>query len=466
MLLTLGTTHAPATDLGYLLHKNPARVQTFPMTFGAAHVFYPQADAEHCSAALMIEVDPIALVRDRQGPPGRRFLLESYVNDRPYVASSFMSVAIAEVFGTALSGRCKDRPELVEAAIPLTARISVLPCRGGESLLRELFEPLGYTIRASRLPLDETVPDWGDSVYFDVQLEATLRLQDLLAHLYVLIPVLDDDKHYWVGDEEVDKLLRHGQRWLASHPSKELITHRYLKHQQRYARAALEQLVDEQPGDPDEQAVAQDAEEAVVEERVSLNQQRMGAVLAALKASGARRVLDLGCGEGRLIRAMLDDKQFEQIVGVDVSHRMLEIAGEKLRLDRMPPTQRDRIKLLHGSLVYRDERLTGFDAAAVVEVIEHLDPPRLAALERVLFECAKPTTVVVTTPNVEYNVKWETLPAGKMRHRDHRFEWTRAEFQAWATPVAERFGYTARFLPVGPVDEAAGSPTQMAVFSR
>lgn len=466
MLLTLSTTHAPATDLGYLLHKNPARVQTFPMTFGAAHVFYPQADAERCTAALVIDIDPIALVRDRQGPPGRRYLLESYVNDRPYVASSFMSVAIAEVYGTALSGRCKDRPELVDRAIPLTARISVLPCRGGEPLLRELFEPLGYAIQARRLPLDETVPEWGDSVYFDVQLEGTLRLQDLLAHLYVLIPVLDDDKHYWVGDDEVDKLLKHGQRWLPSHPAKELIARRYLKHQHRYARAALEQLVDDQPGDPDEAAAEQDAEESVIEERVSLNQQRMGAVLAALKASRARRVLDLGCGEGRLIQALLEDKQFDQIVGMDVSHRMLEIVSEKLRLDRMPPMQRERIQLLHGSLVYRDERLRGFDAAAVVEVIEHLDPPRLAAFERVLFECANPATVVITTPNVEYNVKWETLPAGKMRHRDHRFEWTRAEFQEWATRVAERFGYSVRFLPVGPVDEVAGSPTQMAVLTR
>ncbi len=466
MLLTLSTTHAPATDLGYLLHKNPARVQSFPMTFGAAHVFYPQADAECCTAALMIDIDPVALVRDRQGPPGRRYLLESYVNDRPYVASSFMSVAIAEVFGTALSGRCKDRPHLVETALSLTARISVLPCRGGEPLLRALFEPLGYVVQARRLPLDETVPEWGDSVYFHVQLDATLRLQDLLAHLYVLIPVLDDDKHYWVGDDEVDKLLKHGQRWLAAHPSKDLIARRYLKHQHHYARAALEQLVDDQPGDPDEKAAEQDAEESVVEERVSLNQQRMGAVLAALKASGARRVLDLGCGEGRLIRALLDDKQFEQIVGVDVSHRMLEIAGEKLRLERMPPMQRERIKLLHGSLVYRDERLAGFDAAAVVEVIEHLDPPRLATFERVVFECAKPTTVVITTPNVEYNVKWESLPAGKMRHRDHRFEWTRAEFQAWANRAAQRFGYQVRFLPVGPVDEIVGSPTQMAVCSQ
>ena len=186
---------------------------------------------------------------------------------------------------------------------------------------------------------------------------------------------------------------------------------------------------------------------------------------SVLKSCGAKRVLDLGCSYGNLLRRLLDDKQFEQIVGLDVSHRALEIAADRLHLDRMPERQRQRIQLLHGSLIYRDQRLTGFDAAAVVEVIEHLDEPRLAAFERVLFEFAKPKTVIVTTPNVEYNVRFETLPAGKFRHRDHRFEWTRIQFQDWATGVAQRFGYSVRFLPVGSEDADVGPPTQMGVLN-
>ena len=146
--------------------------------------------------------------------------------------------------------------------------------------------------------------------------------------------------------------------------------------------------------------------------------------------------------------------------------RALEIAGERLRLERLSPAQRERIKLWHGSLTYSDARLDGFDAAAVVEVIEHLDPARLAAFERVVFERARPGTVVVTTPNVEYNVKFPSLPAGQFRHRDHRFEWTRAEFETWATGVAERFAYAVRFLPIGPRDPAVGAPSQMGVFVR
>src|SRR6267154_709490 len=316
------------------------------------------------------------------------------------------------------------------------------------------------------MPLDEQFADWGESQYYRVNLEATVPLQQLLSHLYVLVPVLDNDKHYWVGDDEVEKLLRHGEGWLASHPERETITRRYLKHQRSLVDDALAQLVDESEPDPDAAAEAHALEEESIERSISLNEQRLGSVLAALKASGATRVLDLGCGEGRLLQGLLKEKQFAEIVGMDVSHRALKMAGDRLHDDRLPPVQKERLRLIHGSLIYRDQRLAGFDAAAVVEVIEHLDAPRLAAFERVLFECAKPKNIVVTTPNREYNVKWETLPAGKFRHRDHRFEWTRVEFQAWANGVAVRFGYNVRFLPVGPEDSVVGSPTQMGVFGR
>jgi len=491
MLLTLTTTHSPATDIGFLLRKNPARSQSFTLTFGKAHVFYPEATTERCTVALLVEVDPVGLVRNRRGPAGEGGALEQYVNDRPYAASSFLSVAMAEVFGSALSGKSKERPELADTPLPLRVTFSALPCRGGEEFLRKLFEPLSYTVSAHRLPLDENFPDWGESTYHRVELESRLPLQRLLSHLYVLVPVLDNDKHYWVGDDEVNKLLRHGAGWLAAHPEREAITRRYLKHRRSLVDDALAQLVDESEPDPDAAAATRDAEEAALEANVgqasslspsiqtlradegarqdacpTLNEQRLGSVLAALKASGATRILDLGCGEGRLLQALLKEKQFAEIVGMDVSHRALEIAHDRLHYDRLPPVQKERLRLLHGSLIYRDQRLAGFDAAAVVEVIEHLDAPRLAAFERVLFECAQPKHIVITTPNCEYNVKWETLPAGKFRHRDHRFEWTRAEFQEWANRVAARFGYNVRFLPVGPEDSAVGSPTQMGVLER
>ncbi|HEX8372444.1 MAG TPA: 3' terminal RNA ribose 2'-O-methyltransferase Hen1 [Chthoniobacterales bacterium] len=463
MLLTFSTTHSPAKDLGFLLRKHPARVQSFNLSFGKAHVFYPEATVEKCTVALLVEVDPVGLVRNRRGPSGEGGALDQYVNDRPYAASSFLSVAIAEVFGTALAGKSNERPELAEQVMPFEVTLFALPCRGGAEFLRKLFEPLGYEVTAERATLDAEFSDWGDSVYHDVKLRGHVTARQLLAHLYVLVPVLDNEKHYWVGDDEVEKLLRHGTGWLPTHPERETIARRYLKHRRSLFDRALEQLIE---GDqPDATAEQEAAEEALIERAISLNEQRLGTVLATVKGTGAARVLDLGCGEGRLLRALLQEKQFTEIVGLDVSHRSLEIVRDKLHYDRLPPMKQKRLQLLHGSLIYRDQRLAGYDAAAVVEVIEHLDPSRLAAFERVLFEFARPTHIIITTPNSEYNVRWETLPAGEFRHRDHRFEWSRSEFQDWASRNASRFGYSVRFLPVGPDDAEVGSPTQMAVFA-
>ncbi len=464
MLLTITSTHAPATDLGYLLHKNPSSAQSFSLSFGQAHVFYPEVSEHRCTAALLLDVDPVGLVRKKSGPAGESGALEQYVNDRPYVASSFLSVAISQVFGSALAGRSKDRPELAEMALPLEARISVLPCRGGDDFLRKLFEPLGYEVTAEPHALDEQFPEWGESSYYTVRLSGQVRLRDLLTHIYVLVPVLDNEKHYWVGDDEVEKLLRHGAGWLANHPEKEAIATKYLKYRRSLAREAMARLLDEETPDPAASGESRDNEEEAIERPISLNEQRVRTVIAALKSGSAKRVIDLGCGEGRLLRALLEDKDFEEIVGMDVSHRVLERAEDRLRFDRMPPKMRERIKLIHGSLIYRDQRLAGFDAATVIEVIEHLDEARLAAFERVLFEFAHPATVVVTTPNVEYNVRFAGLPAGRFRHKDHRFEWTRDEFQGWSQKVASRFGYAVRFLPVGVDDLVVGAPTQMALF--
>jgi len=464
MLLTITNERPPATDLGYLLHKSPERLHSFSLAYGKAHVFYPEATPGRCTFALLLEIDPIGLVRNHRGPRGEAGALEQYVNDRPYVASSFLSVALARVLGTAMAGRSKGRPELVEEALPLTARIAVIASPGEESF-RKLFEPLGYEVRTEKHPLDEKFPEWGTGPYYALELRKKSTVRDLLTHLYVLIPVLDPDKHYWVGDDEVDKLLRKGAGWLKAHPEREYIVRRYLKRRGRLTRLALAQLVDE-TADPDAEQEKRLEQEEAIEKPLKLHELRLNEVTNRLKTSGVQRVLDLGCGEGRLLRVLLKEKQFKEILGMDVSHRSLEVAADRLNIDTMPPLQKQRIKLIQGSLMYRDKRLAGFDGAAVVEVIEHLDEPRLASFERVLFDFARPQTVIVTTPNSEYNVKFETLPAGQMRHKDHRFEWTRAQFKQWATVIAGRFGYSVSFFPVGEEDATVGAPTQMGVFTR
>ncbi len=467
MLMTITTTHSPATDLGFLLHKNPVRVHDFDLSFGRAHVFYPEATEARCTVCLLLDVDPIGIVRRQTGPAGTGGIFDQYVNDRPYVASSFLSVAIAEVFGTALSGRSKDRPELASQPLPFEVTIPVLPSRAGEPLIRELFEPLGYALVVDNLPLDSQFPDWGASRYYSVTLRAAQRLQDLLNHLSVLIPVLDDEKHYWVGDAEVEKLLRRGGDWLPVHPAKDLIARRYLKHRRDLARQATEQLtaaaglesIDDGAPSP-----ATPGREEALEKTISLNSQRLATLSEAVRQSGAKSVVDLGCGDGKLLRELLKQPELTRIVGMDVARRSLDYARERLQLDELSPTFRDRIELIHGSLVYRDRRLQGFDVATVVEVVEHLDGARLRAFERVLFEQAHPKNVLLTTPNAEYNVRFETLPAGQFRHPDHRFEWTRKEFELWAQTVAARYGYSVSFSGIGDLDPALGTPTQMARF--
>lgn len=463
MLLTITTTRSPATDLGYLLHKNPERLQAFNLSFGRAHVFYPERSAERCTAALLVDVDPVGLSRrDGEGTTP----LQPYVNDRPYAASSLLSVAIAQVYGAALAGRSKERPAVADEVLPLVAELPALPCHGGEPLVRRLFEPLGYEVMLQQHPLDEQHPEWGPGSLYALSLRGDCRLRELLGHLYVLIPVLDNEKHYWVGQDEIDKLLRHGAGWLAAHPERELIARRYLRNQQSLARRALARLSEGDPSDPDALEQAHAAAEQAIERPLTLNEQRIDAVVATLREEGARRVVDLGCGEGRLLHALLRDRSFDRIVGMDVAHRSLEIAADRLDLETLPPARRARIDLMHGSLFYRDKRLTGFDAACVVEVIEHLDPPRLDAFARVLFECTRPRSIIITTPNAEYNVRFDGLGPGAFRHRDHRFEWTRAEFTDWSNAQAARWGYSVRQLPIGPIDPELGSPTQMAVFRR
>jgi 3' terminal RNA ribose 2'-O-methyltransferase Hen1 len=413
-----------------------------------------------------MDVDPVGLVRGKGENEG---WLDRYVNDRPYAASSLMSVAIAQVLRSALIGQSRERPELAATAIPLEATIENVPCREGEAFLKRLFEPLGYEVEATRAELAGRFPDWGTSNYYRLRLRRTCTLKELLTQVYVLLPVLDDEKHYWVGEAEVEKLLRHGSGWLEAHPQRQLIVARYLRRQGRLVRDALSRLAPDAASAEEEEA--NDSEEAAVEAAVvaetpalGLHEQRIQRVLEVLRASSTRRVLDLGCGEGRLLRELLRDKQFEHVVGLDASHRALEVAATRLRLEHLPTGQRERLTLLHGALTYRDSRLEGFDAAAIVEVVEHLDPPRLRAFERVVWQFARPRVIVLTTPNREYNVKWPSLPAGRLRHRDHRFEWTRAEFEAWSGAVAQRFGYEVECLPLGPVDEALGAPSQMAIF--
>ncbi len=487
VFLTLTSTAPNASDLGYLLHKHPERVQQFSLPMGVAHVFYPETSAQRCSVALLVEVDPVALAQDRR-TRSSGFVLGRYVNDRPYVASSLLAVALARVFATALRGQCVARPELVQEELPLSIHLPALPDGGVEGLIESLFEPLGWAVTRTAEPADPAVPEWGPSGLSDVRLTGQMRLTDALSHLYVLLPVLDDGKHYWVGPEEVDKLIRRAGSWLSQHPQRELVSGRYLAHQRRYVTDALDRLA--AIADADERASAEliepetgelepgkpqagepgssqpEAGQQAPARTPALREVRRAAVLATLREVGAHRVVDLGCGDGWLLLDLLADPTFTRIVGADVSPDQLVRAERRLDLDRRAPSQAQRVQLVQSSATYRDPRLADTDAIVLMEVIEHVDPDRLPDLERVVFAAAQPPAVVVTTPNREYNARYPGLADGSWRHPDHRFEWTRSEFVAWAEAVAGRNGYRVQCRPVGTLDSDLGAPTQLALFQR
>jgi len=462
MLVSITSTTPDATDLGFLLHKHPDRVRTVSVSNGRAHVFYPEATPERCTATLLVEIDPIKLSRRKRGERGAT-TLEPYVNDRPYVASSMLCTAIGKLYRSALAGNCDNKPELVDRELDLTIELPVVPSRGGSDVANRLFEPLGWQVTTQALPLDVHHARWGNSDYVALELAGTHTVKDALAHLLVLLPVLDARKHYWIDEQEIDKLLRRGGDWLPDHPERDFITRRYLRFG-TLARQALTQLSDGVDTDRADEREAKG--EAQYERPLSLNDQRLDAVTTAVRQHGGGAVVDLGCGEGRLLQRLIDEPTITRVLGIDVSIGALNRAKKRLRLDDLSERRREQITLAQGALTYTDERLRGFDVATVVEVIEHLDAERLDVFGRVVFGDAAPGTVVVTTPNREYNVHFESLPPGEFRHGDHRFEWTRAQFGEWAESISADFGYTADFFPIGPDDPATGPPTQMAVFRK
>ncbi|MBF0261214.1 MAG: 3' terminal RNA ribose 2'-O-methyltransferase Hen1 [Magnetococcales bacterium] len=464
MILSITNTHEPATDLGFLLHKHPERLYRRAFSCGTIHVFYPEAHAKRCTAVLYVELDPLELVRPQRAVGLRASGMEHYVNDRAYAASSWLSVAMAQAFSSAMNGHSKEKPELVEHPLPLEICLPTLPCRGEARLIKELFAPLGYAVSATRLPLDLHFPQWGESDFHQVRLSITAPLKQVLSQLYILIPVLDNHKHYWIDLDEMEKLLHRGKNWLAIHPLRELITRRYLKHQKQWTRQVEERLTATDPVDlhPDDQTEIK----TEVKKSVSLKEERLEVVCQEIVRRNPTSVLDLGCGEGDLLRRLVRTTGIPRLTGVDHAIKSLKTTSERLDRDHLPETRRKRVTLRQGSLLYRDERLTGYDMAVLMEVVEHLDPARLDDFSRVLFGAATPATVLLTTPNREANARFPNLEPGQWRHPDHRFEWSRAEFQAWSQTMAERFGYRVSLRGIGEEDAESGSPTQMAIFEK
>ncbi|MCL2847635.1 MAG: 3' terminal RNA ribose 2'-O-methyltransferase Hen1 [Firmicutes bacterium] len=456
MLLTITYKGQNSTNLGYLLHKNPSRPQQFEMSFGLAYVFYPKASETETTVALLLDINPIDLARGKLGSKDGG--LFDYVNDRPYVSSSFMSTAISKIFGTAMSGKCDKMPDLVEQKIDLESSIMMLPCSGDKKILERIFAPLGYKVEYDTFILDDKFTEWGESKYINLYLKGNIKLSELLNHLYVLLPVFDNQKHYWIGSGEVEKLIHHGEWWLANHPEKNIITARYLRRKKSLINRALKELECEDNLESNNNL----EEEKESPQIIRLNDLRMEVVSKAVLESKAKSVIDLGCGEGKLIDKLLKQKQLERITGVDVCIQSLERAKKKI--DILPERIKEKITLFQGSLIYKDKRFSDYDVACVIEVIEHMDLARLNAFERILFEFTSPPTVILTTPNAEYNINYEHMEG--LRHTDHRFEWTREEFKIWVDKICVSYGYSSSLSDIDTSDEHQNTPTQMVIFTK
>ncbi len=442
MILNFNVKGENADKISFLLHKSPNKLHQFSLGFGSAYVFYSKYERNDVSFSLLVDIDPIDLVRGKNKNSQGIF---DYVNDRPYATSSFLCSAIAQVFSTALSGRSKEYEHLVKEEMEFKVEVVSLKVKTNLIMLNKIFDPLGYELEIKSHLLDEKIFGEEESNYVDLILKNKLTLQSVLQHLYVLIPVFDNNKHYFVNNDEVEKLLSKGGDWIDVHPEKDFITSRYLNSKFIDAKK-LESLFSKE-------------QNKMIEERKknSLNSQRLSQVTDVIESLNIKSLVDLGCGEGKLIKELLNNTSVEKILGVDISINVLKKAARKLKYD----TVKDKIELVQSSAVYYDERFTEYEAICLIEVIEHIDEQKLYLLKENVFNLVKPKYVIITTPNVEYNTVYEL---DGYRHSDHRFEWSRSEFRLWCEEICNQYNYDVEYFSIGEEMETVGNSTQMGVF--
>jgi 3' terminal RNA ribose 2'-O-methyltransferase Hen1 len=443
------------------------------MSFGEGYVYFQENPQGDNSLSLLVDVDPLATVQGR----GQLSHMDGlYVNDRAYVPSSLLTSALTKAFGTALSGRCKERPELASTPIDWTVSVPVVTSDWRTEILWSLFGPLGYEVRMAHVEREghrSSHPDVASDLT-GVKLCTTATMREVLSHLVVLIQVLDQDNHRWLDEQDLDPFMRRVEGWLPEHPYGMFILKRALKHQKHLIKAVIAKfpaIVDSQARISSINSEMWDASqlEEYADQPLSLNRQRFAVVQELIERLQPRSLVDLGCGDGSFIGFLANGAllhPMERIIGMDVSAS--ELARAKTRMEHLSslPGRRTPVEWLLGSLLYRDPRIKGLDMAILIEVIEHIDPWRLPALERQVFGEGGYASIVVTTPNREFNLIYGLSEEHSLRHRDHRFEWTRQEFQEWVQKIASQYGYEWQIQGIGTVSLDHGSPSQMVLFQK
>ena len=496
MYLTVKAAGPHAGMISHLLAKNPHNRYERNEKGARVRLIYSAFAEEKIEFTIFATPDPIDLVK---GSP-HSYDITQYINDREFVVSSLFCSYIRPALGTALNGKPKaDYADWVEHVFPLEVTFGPVASNLPDAVIESLFTALGYEADIERGAAEYTFDLKSRSSVRNIRVSGQATLQQMLRQLFILMPVLDDYKHYYIGTEEIDKLQRYGEGWLQDHPQQELIIKRALRFAPLIAdyrklagdnvQKAAVNLLDTNTTDTDANTLQQPGNEQIttgitasqqgeadtlsssadVQETavppIRLNELRYQAIVDQVSSLPRRRsVVDFGAGEGKLSVRLAGIEGVEQVYAVEPSAyaglRALERFG---KLER--EGQQIVPRLVTGSLFYRDDQWAGQDVIILCEVIEHINEHRLPQVMATLLDEYHPETLIMTTPNREYNAVYE-MEEQEIRHTDHRFEWTRAEWADHCQDWVSGRPYEVSLHGIGDISEIHGQPTQMAVFRR
>ncbi|MGE6488602.1 3' terminal RNA ribose 2'-O-methyltransferase Hen1 [Paenisporosarcina sp. NPDC076898] len=445
MQLSIQASGDNVQAISYLLSKNPNNLYERNHKGHLVRLFYSKFTETELEVTIFVTPDPIELVKNNSNS----YDITHYINDREFAVSSIFCSFIRSALGTALNGQPKEE-HLMWVNHPFSFNFEFGPVVSSlsDEKLMNLFEPIGYEVTINRPEIEYSFPIKTKSSARYLSIKGMKTLQEGLRHLFVLIPVIDNYKHYFIDEKEIEKLERYGEGWLDQHPLRDLIYRQALRFKEIYS------LVENS---------SKDEKKVEPVKKVRLNELRYEKIVNTVSQMKPRSVIDFGSGEGKLSVQLGFVEGITEILAVEPSEAASLKALE--RFNKVKNKEKFVIpELLWGSLFYYDERLKDKDVIILCEVIEHIDETRLPKAMDTLLDDYQPPALIITTPNREYNELYDMEE--HLRHNDHRFEWTRAEFRQWCTERNHSNDYELQFDGIGEEHASHGFPTQMCIFKR
>ncbi|TDL78499.1 3' terminal RNA ribose 2'-O-methyltransferase Hen1 [Peribacillus frigoritolerans] len=445
MQLTIKATGDNVKAISYLLSKNPNNLYERNHKGHLVRLFYSKFEETELEVTIFVTPDPIDLVKNNSNS----YDITHYINDREFAVSSLFCSFIRSALGTALNGQPKEEySEWVNYRFSFQFEFGPVVSSLSDKQLKDLFEPIGYEVAISRPDIEYSFEMKDKSSARSICLKGMKTLQNGLRQLFVLIPVIDNYKHYYIDDKEIEKLERYGEGWLEDHPKRDYIYRQSLRFKEIFSIVENKKTEEKK-------------EEKI--EKVRLNDLRYEKIIDFVNQMKPRSIVDFGSGEGKLSVRLGFADGVKEIMAVEPSQSATLKAIE--RFDKVKNKEKFVVpETIWGSLFYYDERLKGKDVMILCEVIEHIDEFRLPKVLDTILHDYQPNALIITTPNREYNEIYDM--EDHFRHNDHRFEWTRAEFRHWCEERNHRKIYDLQFEGIGEEHDRHGFPTQMCVFVR